>query len=276
MHKTILVFISLMSSLFYIPAFAQETANEGSFTVNSENMMPLTVELEDNDEDVEVKKKKRKKNVFYGLKTKKGFSKTGFGNNEVIELFHYLKEFKAPNPYVRDIYWYDFSKGQLKKSSTVSEENGGILHGPYKKMLDGQVLEEGIFFMGTKHGRWTAYNRNDILMDKQKYYKGWPKESMVSYYDKDKKKLKEVIPVEYGEKEGNYYYFHDNGELAVTGEFHHGEKVNVWREYYKFRRKRKREIQYKEDAFNRNFQPFIAKEWDEEGELIYDREVRVQ
>ncbi len=271
MQKSAWVYLFLFY-LLYQPAMAQDGGKDDNLTINSENMAPLTVELEDNDPDVELKKKKRKKNVFYGMKTKKGYVKTGFGNNQVIELFNYLRDFDAPDPYVRDIYWYDFKKDQLKKSSGVTPETGWILHGPYKKMLDDQVIEEGIFFMGTKHGRWTTFSRNDILMNKEKYYKGWPKESLVSYHDNGRKKLKEVIPIEFGEKEGNYFYFHDNGEMAISGEFHHGEKVNVWREYYKYRRKKKREIQYKKSAFEKNFQPYIIKEWDENGELIYDKE----
>ena len=44
------------------------------------------------------------------------------------------------------------------------------------------------------------------------------------FYDDDRKKLKEVIPVVYGEVEGDYYFFHENGEIAVKGQYKYGEK----------------------------------------------------
>lgn len=256
----------------FTKALGQETKGSDSFIFNSETT-PLTIDLDaEDEEEKKPKKKKRKKNVYYGLKTKKGFVKTGFGKDVVIEVFSFLKVYEDPDPYVRDIYWLDLKKGVLKKSASVDKANAGILHGPYKKMLGNQILEEGIFYKGTKHGRWMTYNKNDFLMNKQKYYKGWPKESLVSYYDKERKKLKEVVPIEFGRMEGNYYYFHDNGELAVKGEFNRGEKVGVWSEYYKYRRKRKREIQYKKNPYEKDFMPYIVTEWDEKGDLIYDRE----
>lgn len=269
----VLVLMAFIFMFVFSPFYlaAQEESSTKDEFLNSEST-PLTIDLEAEEEKEEPKKKKRKKNVFYGMKTKKGFVKTGFGNNVVIEIFHYLKEFEAPDPYVRDIYWLDVKKGVLKKSAAVDKANAAILHGPYKKVLGDQILEEGIFYKGTKHGRWMSYNKNDLLMNKQKYFKGWPKESLVTYYDKERKKLKEVVPIENGVMEGNYFYFHDNGEMAVKGEFRRGEKVGVWSEYYKYRRKRKKEIQYPKDPYDKKFTPYIVNEWDEKGSLIYDKE----
>lgn len=230
-----------------------------------------TVNLAEKEEEeaVEAKKKKRKKNEFYGLKTRKGFTKKGFGDREVITLFRYLKEYKDPNPYIRDVYWYDTESGQIKVSSNIKKENARILHGPYKRILGDQIIEEGIFYIGTKHGRWTEFNSNDILLSKSKYSKGWPKESAITYYDLKGKHIKEVIPIEYGEEEGTYYYFYDNGQVAVIGEYQYGEKVGVWREYYKDRARRKKEVQFKKDPFQKDFKPYILREWDESGRLVY-------
>ena len=241
------------------------------FDPNDENAGTIDLAEEEKKEEVEAKKKKRKKNVYYDLKTKKGFTKKGFGEREVITLFNYLKEYKAPNPYIRDVYWYDTKSGQIKVSSNVDKENARILHGPYKRLLGDQVIEEGIFYIGTKHGRWTEFNSNDILLNKEKYIKGWPKESEITYYDRNGEHVKEVTPIEYGEEEGVYYYFHDNGQVAVMGEYQYGEKVGVWKEYYKNRARRKKEIQYKEDPFQRNFTPYILREWDENGKLVYEQ-----
>lgn len=239
---------------------------------------PLTIDLEtevEEPEEKDEKKKKRKKNVYYGIKTKKGFTKSGYGNNIKIEIFHYLKDFQDPDPYVRDIYWYDFKAGRIKTGGRIDPKYGAILHGPYKVIQNEQVIEEGIFYVGTKHGRWTSYGKMYdyyILTDKRKYYKGWPKESRVSYYDKERQKLKEVIPIEYDKREGAYYYFHENGLMAVQGEYRNDVKVGKWVEYYEYRRQRKREVQYPSDPYDETFKPYIVKEWDKTGALIYDKE----
>ncbi len=256
---------------FLVTANSQEI--DDAFTVSYDT--PLTIDLEseeeiDDEELIESKKKKPKKNVFYGLKTKRGFTKTGFGSRLVVEQFHYLKDFVEPEPYVRDIYWYDFKKKKIVKSRRIDKKNGVILHGPYVKKLGEQVLEEGIFYKGTKHGRWIKLNRHDILQSKEKFYKGWPKESKVSYWNKETRQIREIIPVQFGEKEGYYYAFHKSGRIAATGEYHFDHKVGIWSEYYDSRRRKKREIQYPEDPFDDEFEPYILKEWDENGKLIYD------
>ncbi|MDQ3393801.1 MAG: hypothetical protein M3512_06785, partial [Bacteroidota bacterium] len=71
----------------------------GEVILNSETT-PLTIDLDAQEEEEAPKKKKRKKNVYYGIKTRKGFVKTGFGNDVVIETFNYLKEHEDPDPYV--------------------------------------------------------------------------------------------------------------------------------------------------------------------------------
>lgn len=237
-----------------------------------ERSQPLTLDLdkEENEEPKKKKKKKRKKNVYYGYKTKKAYTRTGYGNNVTVEVFHYLKKWVDPDPYVPEIYWFDFRRKRIRNTGTIDKKYGRILHGPYKKMRGDQVLEEGIFYIGAKHGRWLKYDNNDILIDKQKYYKGWPKESLVKYYDDDRKKLKEVIPVVYGEVQGDYYYFHQNGSIAVKGQYENGKKIGKWTEYYDFLRRAKKQIQYRPDPYNDNFKPYIEKEWNRRGEVTYE------
>ena len=236
---------------------------------------PLTINLEEEveEEEKEVKKKEKKvnKKVFFGIKTKRGFTKTGFGNRQVVELFHYLKDkdYAGPDDYIQEFYYYDFKKKRIVNSTRVDREYAGVLHGHYVKKMEDQILEEGYFYKGTKHGRWVEYNSHDILQDKRKYWKGWAKESLMSYYDYDKTILKEVIPVHYGERNGSYYAFHRNGETAVTGQYKFGNKVGVWREYYENKRL-KREVIYPEDPFNFKAEPIISKEWGENGQILYD------
>ena len=88
--------------------------DEGFTTIST----PLTLDLNKNEEDETFtpKDKKAKKKVYYGLKTKKGFTTRGSGEAEDLILFNYLKEYQQPNPYVRDVYWYDFERRQVRKS----------------------------------------------------------------------------------------------------------------------------------------------------------------
>lgn len=233
---------------------------------------PVTIELEGEEEEevYEIPKKKRKKNVFYGHKTKKRFTRSGYGNRVTTELFHVLKEFQMPETLVRDIYWFDYKRNEVRVGGTIDERNGAILHGPYSKEQNGVILEEGIFFMGLKHGRWIKKDRDDILIDKEKYYKGWPKESLVVYYDTDRKQMKEIIPIEYGEKEGNYFYFHKNGKVAVRGEFKWDERIGDWYEYYPSGQ-RKKLVRYGKDPYDNQYKPFILTEWNKKGQVVYHK-----
>ena len=175
---------------------------------------------------------------------------------------------------MRDIYWYEYKSKSVKVGGTPTPDKGMLLHGPYKVLKDGQVIEEGIFYVGAKHGRWTTYRKMYdyyVLDAKEKYFKGWPKESKISYYDTKGKELQEVIPVEYGKKEGNYFYFFQDGQLAVRGEYRYDHKVGTWTEYYPGpKQKRKRVVQYPNTPWDRKEAPFILQEWDKDGKLIYE------
>lgn len=264
-----IIFLILFSGTFYAGnSFAQEEEN---FTTISP---PITVDLNKNEEDETFtpKEKKKKKNVYYDLKTKKGFTTRGRGEREDLILFNYLKEPLQTDKYVRDIYWFDLERKQIK-SRGFNPQKGVLLHGPYVVRRNDVVIEEGIFYIGTKHGRWIRKTAQDILIDKEKYWKGWPKESRVKYYDPSTRtRIQEIIPIEYGQKEGYYYYFFKDGSRAVTGEYRYNERVGKWTSYYENRRgRRKREIQYRKDPDNDKFVPYIVKEWNTAGKVVYDR-----
>lgn len=262
---------AVMSCLAYVN-IAQENLAE-LFRVDYET--PLTIDLEEDESDKEliqpvVKKKKKNKKVFFGIKTKRQFAKTGFGKKQALELFHYLKQYEDPPEYAREFYWYDTKKKKIINSVRVRKDVALVLHGHYIKKIGEQVIEEGYFYKGQKHARWLKYNTSDILTDKQKYWKGWPQESMLSFYDFQRQKLREVIPVHFGEKGGKYYAFHANGSIAVRGTYKFDYRVGLWREFYP-NKNTKREIKYPDDPFDFDTKPVIVKEWDEEGQLIYDR-----
>lgn len=257
-----------------IGALAQQKPNvqEGQFTFETDRPFSL-LELDQNDEPIPTKKKKPKKKVYYGVKTKKAFTRKGFGDKMVIELFYVLKKPETPTGFARDLYWYDFTRKELRRTTMAAfdPKKGVLAHGPYKRMMGDDLIEEGIFYKGFKHGRWMRYDRNDLVEDKEKYYKGLPKESLITYYDPvERKKLKEIIPIEYGEKEGYYFLFHENGQIAVQGEYHWDERVNDWIENYQ-NGKRKRIITYPKAPFSKTEKPYVRREWDEKGKEIYSK-----
>ena len=264
-------------SLFFIglSLSAQESESlESIFKVDYDTPLTLDLEAEEDSEaevgPVKQKKKKKKKNVFFGVKTKKGFVRTIRNSDIIFETFHVLKEYEGPPEYAADFYWYDSRKRKIQNSLKVNEKYARVLHGPYKKTVGNQIIEEGWYYKGMKHRRWVRFNKHDILQDKSYWWKGWPQESQLAYYDFKKTKLREVIPVHFGEKDGEYWAFHEDGSIAVRGNYKFGHKIGLWREYYDGGRV-KREVRYPEDPFDFDFNPHIAREWDNRGTLIYDR-----
>ncbi|MFZ2905849.1 MAG: hypothetical protein WAZ98_06575 [Cyclobacteriaceae bacterium] len=259
----LVLLVGIITSLDVIAQ--QDEPQDQPFTVDT----PVNLDFLKEEEPVPTKKKKVKKKVFYGIKTKKGFSRRGTGDRVTYELFYYLKKTETPKTFVRDIYYYDFARREVRRTSKFDPTKGVLLHGPYKRMMNQVVLEEGIYYKGTKHGRWMTYSRDSTLSDKAKYYRGWPKESQVTYYDPlEKKKVKELTPIEFGEKEGYYYMFHENGLVAVTGEYKWNAKVGNWVEYYPSG-KRKKLITYSKEPFDKDVLPYVRSEWNEKGKEIY-------
>jgi antitoxin component YwqK of YwqJK toxin-antitoxin module len=259
----------------YLTVNAQQSVAD-LFRVDYET--PLTIELKRKEElenPIEPVKKKKRKNpkIYYGIKGKKGFTRNGFGKNVVVELFYYLKkkDFVAPDEYTRDFYVYDFKKRKIVNTRKIKDPTKvGVLHGHYLKKMGDQVLEEGYFYQGKKHMRWVRLNRHDILQEKEIYWKGFTQESLLGFYDFNRTQLREVIPVHFGERQGTYLAFHSDGKIAATGEYKYDKKIGIWREYYQNSRP-KREIKYPDDPFDDQIRPVITREWDQAGNLIYDR-----
>ena len=223
--------------------------------------------------EMEQNKKKKKKNVFMGYKTKKGYTKTGRGKGQTIETFRYLKEYKEPNPYAPERYYYHTKKRRIYKTTgEIDPSIARIPHGPYKKTIAKQVVEQGYFYMGTKHLRWEKYNRKDVLLDKVHYEKGFPRDAVVLYYDAGNKQVKEIIPYENGEIHGDYRSYYENGQPHWAGQFEHGKKVGVWIQFYDFRGRRHYEFQYPESAGDEPFEPYLIKQYDRHGKLIFEKD----
>jgi antitoxin component YwqK of YwqJK toxin-antitoxin module len=263
--NTVLI-LFLIASLHSHGQDVQSEPQDQQFTIDT----PASLDFKKEEEPVAPKKKKVKKKVFYGIKTKKGFSRRGAGDRVVYETFYFLKKPEKPQSFVRDIYYYNFDRREIMRTEKFDPAKGVLLHGPYEKRQGETVLQKGIFYKGTRHGRWLTYNRADsVLTNKEKYYRGWPKESLVSYYDPmERKRMKEMTPLEFGEKEGYYYFFHENGSIAVQGEYKWDQRVGDWVEYYP-NGKRKKIIAYPKEPFDKNMVPYIKAEWNDKGKEIY-------
>lgn len=251
---------------------------DSSGVVNSA-LLPTTMPLllfDDSKEKEEKKEKKKKarKNEWFGTKTRKGYTRKEIRDQQIFEYFNYTDVERRPDPYIRDVYWFD-PQTRSVKSDGYTLGQGYLLHGPYERIINEEVVESGMFYYGTKHKTWMLFDSNNVLQDKNHFDTGWPLESRIRYYNQTSKTIKEIIPVQYSLEEGNYFHFYEDKQVAVTGEYQFGEKVGLWTEYWDTNNTkaiRKREIQYQEQAYTKNFRPYIRAEWDKDGNLVYRKD----
>lgn len=290
-HSTVFLFMNRRLFVFLIVlfvsgkiSFAQKNDSEkktdpdSTGVVNSvlfPSVAPLLLFDEEKDkEEKKEKKKKARKNIWFGIKTQRGYTRREMRGQSYFEYFNYTDVDRNPDPYIRDVYWYD-TKDKSIKTSGYTKESGYLLHGPYERIVNETVVESGMFYYGTKHKTWMLFDDQNVLQDKNHFSEGWPQESRISYYNQASKSIEEIIPIQYSLEEGNYFYFHENQQIAVTGEYQFGEKVGLWTEYWDTKNSqaiRKREIQYQEAPYSKNFRPYIRAEWDKDGNLIYRKE----
>lgn len=271
----ILFFLSAVL-LVIAPAFSQTDTSKISgkkpkYYIMETDTVPTLLLKPDSIIGKKKKAPKIKKKVFYGFKCKKGFIRTISGNNLTIETFYFLKVWKDPNPMIPDLYVWDLSKNKISKVSKIEVDKKSmyrVLNGPYTKEVNGNMIATGAFYVGTMHARWQLYNRDFVLLDKTTYYKGWPKEAKMIYHDGEHKKIKEVMPYEYGKLQGDYYLFDDKGLVITKGQFENGAKVGVWVDYFPNSINRKRETKYPSDPYDKKTEPIIQKEWNDKGKIV--------
>ncbi|WP_053093847.1 toxin-antitoxin system YwqK family antitoxin [Rufibacter radiotolerans] len=219
------------------------------------------------------KKEPKKKKTYFGYRVKRGFARQGKGKNQIVETFYYLRDYKEPNPYVRDKHFYDVKKRRIFRAPTLdpSKTKMLILHGPYTKKRGDVLIEQGYFYVGAKHLRWETFRPDSTLVQKQHYEKGFLRDAVITYYDAAKTKIKEVIPYQYGQVQGEYYKFYENGQLEWQGSYDKGRKVGTWINFYDFRGRRQFEFQYAESAFDPPIEPVLVKQYDRHGALVFEK-----
>jgi hypothetical protein len=256
----------------------QKTDSDSSGVINSvlfPTIAPLLLFDEAKEkEEKKDKKKKARKNLWFGIKTMKGGTRRVIRGQEYLEFFNYTDAHREPNPYIRDVYWFDPKEKAVRTEGFVPGQ-GYLLHGPYERLVNETVVESGMFYYGMKHKTWMVFDDKSVLQDKAHFSEGWPKESRVSYFNPASKAVEKIIPVQYGLEEGNFFHFYENRQIAVTGEYKFGEKVGLWTEYWDTKNTkaiRKREIQYQAQPYTKNFRPYIRAEWDKDGNLVYRKD----
>ncbi|WP_225986516.1 toxin-antitoxin system YwqK family antitoxin [Rufibacter sp. LB8] len=249
-----------------------DPADTAAVVVDSLSIPSLEVAAKDSLTEKE-KKKSKKKKAYFGYRVKKGFAKQGRGNSLVIETFHYLREYKEPNPYVQDKHYYDIKKRRVFKAKTLDPKKTPmfILHGPYTKKRNDIVIEQGYFYMGAKHLRWETFRPDSTLIQRIHYDKGFLRDAEISYYDAARTKIKEVIPYQYGEVQGEYLKFYENGQVEWQGLYDKGRKVGTWINFYDFRGRRQFEFQYAESGFDPPKEPVLVKQYDRHGALVFEK-----
>jgi antitoxin component YwqK of YwqJK toxin-antitoxin module len=238
--------------------------------------LAVTVDTAAQDQQQNKKHKaKKSKKEFLGYKIRRGFTKTGSGKNAVVEIFYYLRTYAEPNPYAPAKYYYSTKRKKVMKGGVIDPKEARILHGPYKKMKNRQVLEEGVYYVGTRHLRWETYRQNaqkeNILISKVYYEKGFPRDAIINYYDAAKVKIKEVIPYAEGKLHGDYVMFRPDGLLAWEGQYEEGRKIGVWIEYWPFRNRKRYEYQYPDSAEAAPAEPVLIREYNRNSNLIYEK-----
>lgn len=274
------------------PALAQKPpAKNNKKALETDSIPEIDLDTEE-DELLGIKKKRRKKKRkrkkrdkkhWFGYATKKTYLRNRSNRTE-LEIIRYLKEWpkleEDKDKYVQEVYYYDAKRRKIKvakwKKIIARRRKGDqlfLLHGIYKKEKDRKLREQGFFYMGMKHKTWETFDKNYILLTKEKYRKGWRKDSKISYYDGNGQKIKEIIPMYHKTRHGKYYYFFDNGRLATEGEYQYDQKIKRWTYYYK-RGNRKRMEQYPSRFYQKRYDkretPFDLYRWNARGQQTYD------
>jgi hypothetical protein len=218
------------------------------------------------------KKKLQPKDEYAGIKIEVRLGSYGSGVRMTAEEAHVVKyvEDEALSPYLQEISIFDPAQSRVIPIPLKEAKNAQICHGPFKKYVNQKLVEEGFYFMGVKDGRWENYGPENELENKVYYEKGFLKGSYFQYYDVSKKKIKEVIPRQYGKVSGTYQSFYANGNLKEAGKLDDSVKVGIWREYHEIGSggRLKKEWRYKADKFDTS-DPILIQERDQQSKIIF-------
>jgi antitoxin component YwqK of YwqJK toxin-antitoxin module len=219
-----------------------------------------------------IKKKLVAKDEYVNIKTDRRLGQYGSGNRSTVEEINVVKfvEDESLSTYAQEIWWFDPNQSRIVNSSIKDNKTAQICHGPFKKVVNNVIIEQGFFFMGTKDGRWETFGPENELENKVYYVRGFLAGSNITYHDDAKKKIKQVIPNFYGKTRGNYLTFYPSGNLKEDGKLDDSVRIGRWREYYEFGTggRLKKEWRFGKDKFDAS-EPILMVERDSQGKIIY-------
>ena len=120
---------------------------------------------------------------------------------------------------------------------------------------DGQLIEEGSYLNGKRSGPWKRYWPNGKLMSEITYHLGRPKGPYKTYFPSGKAEeqgnwdldrntgafkrwhpngelAQEFVFDQYGTRDGQQLYYHENGQLAVSVNIEQGKEDGTLKRYY--------------------------------------------
>ncbi|NQW77544.1 MAG: hypothetical protein HQ448_12110 [Cytophagales bacterium] len=219
-----------------------------------------------------IKKKLVAKDEYVNIKTDRRLGQYGSGNRSTVEEINVVKfvEDESLSTYAQEIWWFDPNQSRIVNSSIKDNKTAQICHGPFKKIVNNVIIEQGFFFMGTKDGRWETFGPENELENKVYYVRGFLAGSNITYHDDAKKKIKQVVPNFYGKTRGNYLSFYLSGNLKEDGKLDDSVRIGRWREFYEFGAggRLKKEWRYGKDKFDSS-EPILMVERDSQGKIIY-------
>jgi antitoxin component YwqK of YwqJK toxin-antitoxin module len=219
-----------------------------------------------------IKKKFVVKDEYVNIKTDRRLGQYGSGNRSTVEEINVVKfvEDESLSLYAQEIWWFDPNQSRIVSSSIKDNKTAQICHGPFKKVVNNVIFEQGFFYMGTKDGRWETFGPENELESKVYYYRGFLTGSSITYHDDAKKKIKQVIPNFYGKTRGNFLSFYPSGNLKEDGKLDDSVRIGRWREFYEFGTggRLKKEWRYGKDKFDAS-EPILMVERDSQGKIIY-------
>ena len=219
-----------------------------------------------------IKKKLVAKDEYVNIKTDRRLGQYGSGNRSTVEEINVVKfvEDESLSTYAQEIWWFDPNQSRIVNSSIKDNKTAQICHGPFKKIVNNVIVEQGFFHMGTKDGRWETFGPENELESKVYYERGFLAGSSITYHDDAKKKIKQVVPNFYGKTRGNYLSFYPSGNLKEDGKLDDSVRIGRWREYYEFGTggRLKKEGRYGKDKFDVS-EPILMVERDSQGKIIY-------
>jgi antitoxin component YwqK of YwqJK toxin-antitoxin module len=225
------------------------------------------------------KEKKKPKDEYEAIKFELRIGEYGTGTRLTVEEINVLRnpDEAEPSVYAKEIWWYDPKLRRVTNVPRKDKNYGEICHGPYKKYVNDELVEEGYFYVGVKDGRWETYNQAYILLSKEKYKNGFLADARITYFDKQQTKIQEVVPVKFNKVTGEYRSFYEGGQLKEEGKFDDSIKIGRWREYHQFGSmgRLKKETMYGKTKFD-STEPMILQERDTKGKIIYEAPKQVK